>query len=160
MALRTSGLSLARDCPLVRRSTCPKHHFYQPCLKQDNFRLCTLLILVCPQERTLLTTIKRKKLARVGHISRLDSLSKTILQDTVEGTRRRWRPKENWCKFPCNSMFSRVGGSDIDFCCMHMQVISLGWLLLVILVHVLNVLVCYIIIEVTLTHTIQYTADL
>ena len=40
--------------------------------------------LVGPQER-LLSTVKRQKLAWFGHVTCLDSLSKTILQGTLEG---------------------------------------------------------------------------
>ncbi|HIB84989.1 MAG TPA: hypothetical protein EYO59_10465 [Chromatiaceae bacterium] len=40
--------------------------------------------LVGPQER-LLTTVKRWKLAWLGHLTSHDSLSKTILQGTLEG---------------------------------------------------------------------------
>ncbi|GFR94069.1 endonuclease-reverse transcriptase [Elysia marginata] len=37
------------------------------------------------------------KLAWFGHVPRHDSLSKTILQGTVEGKRRRGRQKKTWC---------------------------------------------------------------
>ncbi|GFR94579.1 endonuclease-reverse transcriptase [Elysia marginata] len=45
----------------------------------------------------LLATVKRRKLAWFGHVTRHDSLSKTILQGTVEGKRRRGRQKMAWC---------------------------------------------------------------
>ncbi|GFS04386.1 LINE-1 reverse transcriptase-like protein [Elysia marginata] len=48
---------------------------------------------VGPQE-PLLATVKRRKLAWFGHVTRHDSLSKTILQGTVEGKRRRGRQKK------------------------------------------------------------------
>ncbi|GFS07296.1 endonuclease-reverse transcriptase [Elysia marginata] len=51
---------------------------------------------VGPQE-PLLATVKRRKLARFGHVTRHDSLSKTVLQGTVEGKRRRGRQKKAWC---------------------------------------------------------------
>ena len=51
--------------------------------------------LVGPQE-PLLATVKRRKLAWFGHVTRHDSLTKTILQGTVEGARRRGRPRKNW----------------------------------------------------------------
>ena len=41
-----------------------------------------------PQE-PLLATVKRRKLAWFGHVTRHDSLPKTILQGTSEGGRRR-----------------------------------------------------------------------
>ena len=50
---------------------------------------------VGPQE-PLLTTVKRRKLAWFGHVTRHDTLSKTILQGTVEGGRRRGRQRKNW----------------------------------------------------------------
>ncbi|GFR76872.1 UDP-glucuronosyltransferase 2A1-like [Elysia marginata] len=51
---------------------------------------------VGPQE-PLLATVKRRKLAWFGHVTRHDSLSKTILQATVEGKRRRGRQRKAWC---------------------------------------------------------------
>lgn len=48
------------------------------------------------QQEHLLATVKRRKLNWFGHTIRHDSLSKTILQGTVEGSRRRGRPKKNW----------------------------------------------------------------
>ena len=50
---------------------------------------------VGPQE-PLLATVKRRKLTWFGHVTRHDSLSKTILQGTVEGWRRRGRQKKSW----------------------------------------------------------------
>ncbi|GFR64708.1 protocadherin-11 X-linked [Elysia marginata] len=51
---------------------------------------------VGPQE-PLLATVKRRKLAWFGHVTRHDSLSKTILQGTVEGKCRRGRQRKAWC---------------------------------------------------------------
>ena len=50
---------------------------------------------VGPQE-PLLTTVKTRKLAWFGHVTRQDSLSKTILQGTLEGGRRRGRRRKCW----------------------------------------------------------------
>ena len=44
----------------------------------------------------LLATVKRRKLKWYGHVTRSDGLSKVILQGTVEGSRRRGRPKKSW----------------------------------------------------------------
>ena len=55
----------------------------------------TITILVGKYE-PLLTTIKRRKLSYYGHLCRHDSLSKTIMQGRVEGTRVRGRPKKDW----------------------------------------------------------------
>jgi len=44
----------------------------------------------------LLATVKRRKLAFFGHSIRRNSLTKTIIQGSVEGQRRRGRPKKNW----------------------------------------------------------------
>ena len=51
--------------------------------------------LVGPQE-PLLATVKRRKLAWFGYVSRHDSLSKTIPQGTLEGGRRRGRQKKQF----------------------------------------------------------------
>ena len=44
----------------------------------------------------LLKTIKRRKLKLFGHVSRYDNLFKTIMQCSVEGTRKQGRPKSQW----------------------------------------------------------------
>jgi len=44
----------------------------------------------------LLTTIRRRKLQWYGHVTRHNTLSKTIMQGVMEGTRRRGRPKKSW----------------------------------------------------------------
>ena len=44
----------------------------------------------------LLNTIKRRKLKWFGHVSRHDNLFKTIMQGSVEGTRKKGRPKSQW----------------------------------------------------------------
>ena len=51
--------------------------------------------LVGPEE-CLLAIVKRRKLAWFGHVTRHDSLSKTILQDTLEDGRRRGRQRKCW----------------------------------------------------------------
>ncbi|KAI8509548.1 hypothetical protein Bbelb_133960 [Branchiostoma belcheri] len=51
--------------------------------------------LVGPQE-PLLTTVRRRKLQRFGHITRHTSLAKTILQGTLEGGRKRGRQRKTW----------------------------------------------------------------
>ena len=47
-------------------------------------------------QQPLLATVKRRKLAWFGHVTRHDSLSKTILQGTSEGGRRRGWQKKCW----------------------------------------------------------------
>ena len=44
----------------------------------------------------LLTTVKKRKLRWYGHVSRSNGLSKTILQGTVRGKRKRGRQKKRW----------------------------------------------------------------
>ena len=44
----------------------------------------------------LLTTVKRRKLKWYGHVTRSNGMAKTIMQGTVEGTRRRGRQKKSW----------------------------------------------------------------
>ena len=56
--------------------------------KTNDFVWNTVTNLVGPQE-PLLSIIKRRKLSWFGNVTRHDSLSKTILQGTVEGGRRR-----------------------------------------------------------------------
>lgn len=47
-------------------------------------------------QEPLLATVKHRKITWYGHVIRHDSLSKTILQGTVEGSRRRGRQKKAW----------------------------------------------------------------
>ena len=51
--------------------------------------------LVGPEE-ALLATVERRKSAWFGHIMRQNSLSKTILQGTLESGRRRSRQRKGW----------------------------------------------------------------
>ena len=44
----------------------------------------------------LLTMVKKRKLRWYGQISRSSSMTKTILQGTVKGARRRGRQKKRW----------------------------------------------------------------
>jgi len=44
----------------------------------------------------LLTIVKRRKMKYFGHVIRHDNLQKTIVQGTVEGNRKRGRPRKNW----------------------------------------------------------------
>ena len=44
----------------------------------------------------LLTTVKKRKLKWYGHVTRSSTLSKTILQGTVQGKRRRGRQRKKW----------------------------------------------------------------
>ena len=44
----------------------------------------------------LLTTVKRRKLKWYGHVSRSSGLSKTIMQGTVKGGRRRGGQRKRW----------------------------------------------------------------
>ena len=52
-------------------------------------------LLVDPQE-SFLATVNRLKLAWFWHVTRHDSLSKTILRGTLEGGRRRGRQRKCW----------------------------------------------------------------
>ena len=55
--------------------------------KTNDYVKMQITLKVGPQE-PLLATVKRRKLAWFGHVNRHESLSKTILQGTVEGERR------------------------------------------------------------------------
>ena len=48
------------------------------------------------QQENLLGIVKRRKLAWFGHISRHNSLAKTVLQGTLEGGRKRGRQVKCW----------------------------------------------------------------
>ena len=48
------------------------------------------------QHEDLLTTVKSRKLRWYGHVTRSSGLSKTILQGTVKGSRKRGRPRKKW----------------------------------------------------------------
>ena len=48
------------------------------------------------QQENLLGTVKRRNLAWFGHISRHNSLAKTVLQGTLEGGRKRGRQVKRW----------------------------------------------------------------
>ena len=52
-------------------------------------------ILAGPQE-LLLSTVKRRKLSWFGHICRPLTLPKIKLQGSVDGRRRRVRPRKSW----------------------------------------------------------------
>jgi hypothetical protein len=62
--------------------------------KTNDFVRSEVYSLVGYQE-PLLATIKRRKLAWFGHVTRHDTLSKTIMQGTLEGGRKRGRQKKN-----------------------------------------------------------------
>ena len=57
--------------------------------------LTQITSLAGPQE-PLLATVKRRKLSWFGHVTRHNSLPKTILQGTVEGGRKRGRQVKSW----------------------------------------------------------------
>ena len=63
--------------------------------KTDDWVRSKISFLVGPQE-PLLATVKRRKLAWFGYDTRHDSPSKTILQGTLEGGRRRGRQRKCW----------------------------------------------------------------
>ena len=54
----------------------------------------TIIKQIGPYE-DLLATVKRRKLKWYWHVTRSDGLTKVILQGTVEGSRRRGRPKKS-----------------------------------------------------------------
>ena len=63
--------------------------------KTNEYVRKTVEDLVGPQE-PLLGTVKRRKLIWFGHVTRHNSLSKTIMQGTVAGGRKRGRQKKSW----------------------------------------------------------------
>ena len=56
----------------------------------------------------LLTIVKKRKLCWFGHITRHNSLAKTILQGKVDGKRSQGRPRLKWmnniCKWTSNNL--------------------------------------------------------
>ena len=54
-----------------------------------------LVTILAGCQEPLLAMVKRRKVT-YGPVSRHDSLSKTILQGTVEGKQRRGRPRKSW----------------------------------------------------------------
>ena len=63
--------------------------------KTNNWMRSKINSFVGPRE-PLLATVKRRKLAWFGHVTRHDGLSKAILQGTLEGERRRSRQRKCW----------------------------------------------------------------
>ena len=51
---------------------------------------------VAGHQETIITTINRRKMAWFGHVLRHDTLTKIILQGTVEGGRRRGQQRKSW----------------------------------------------------------------
>ena len=74
-----------------------RKHFRICCLehKTNDWMQSKINFLVGPLE-PLLATVKRQKFAGLGHVKRHDSLSKTILQGTLEDGRRRGRQRKCW----------------------------------------------------------------
>ena len=63
--------------------------------KTNEYVFDQVSLLDGPQE-PLLATIKRRKLAWFGHVTRHNTLPKTILQGTLEGGRKRGRQQKSW----------------------------------------------------------------
>jgi len=63
--------------------------------KTNEFVRDSIRTLVGPQE-PVLATVKRRKLQWFGHVTRHNTLSKIILQGTVEGGRKRGRQRKSW----------------------------------------------------------------
>ena len=61
-----------------------------------NVCVCNRITMLLGTYEPLLKTIKRRKLKWFGHVSRHDDMCKTIMQDSVEGTRKQGRPKSQW----------------------------------------------------------------
>ena len=63
--------------------------------KTNEFVKARVQSFVGPGE-PLLATVKRCKLQKIGHETKHDTLSKTILQGTVAGGRKRGRQRKSW----------------------------------------------------------------
>jgi hypothetical protein len=62
----------------------------------SNEEVCKTITQHVSHYEELLATVKKKKLKWYGHVTRGSGLSKTILQGTVQGKRRRGRQKKRW----------------------------------------------------------------
>ena len=63
--------------------------------KTNEYVRSRVTFLAGPHE-PLLATVKRRKLGWFGHTTCCNGLSKTILQGTLEGSRRRGRQRKSW----------------------------------------------------------------
>ena len=63
-------------------------------IKQTN--VCGNRSILAGRQELLLSTVKRRKLSWFGHVCRHDTLPMIILQGTVDGSRRRARPRKSW----------------------------------------------------------------
>mgnify|MGYP006273469667 CR=1 FL=1 len=63
--------------------------------KTNTYVRSQVALLAGPQE-PLLATVKKRKLAWFGHVTRHNTLPKTVLQGTLEGGRRRGRQTKSW----------------------------------------------------------------
>ena len=82
--------------------------------KNNDWIRSKINFMVSPQE-PLLATVKRRKLAWFGDVTRHDSLSKTILQGTPVGWRRCGRQRKcwmdnikQWAPLPMPELFTRA----------------------------------------------------
>ena len=62
----------------------------------SNTELKNRISEVVKVEDSLINTIKKRKLRWYGHVTRSNGLSKTILQGSLPGQRKRGRPKKTW----------------------------------------------------------------
>ena len=76
---------------------CLRKLLYISCLEhKTNDWVRSKINFLVGAQNTLLVTVERRKLAWPGHVTSHDSLSKTILQGTLEGGRRRGRQRNCW----------------------------------------------------------------
>ena len=61
-----------------------------------NEKVCAKIQQAIRPHEDLLDIVKRRKLQWYGHVSRSQSLAKTILQGTVKGGRRQGRQRKRW----------------------------------------------------------------
>ena len=87
--------------------------------KTNDWMRSEINVLVGPQE-PLPATVKRRKLTLFRHVTRHNSLSKTILQGTLEDVRRRGRQRKcwmdnikEWTSLPLPELLTRVSCKKI-----------------------------------------------
>ena len=73
-------------------------HLHSDFVRAINFHYITWqqANILAGRQELLLVTVMRRKLSWFGHVCRHDTLPEIMLQGTVDGWRRRGRPRKSW----------------------------------------------------------------
>ena len=121
---------------------------------KTNDRVQSKINFLAGLQEPLLATVKRWKRPWFGHVTRHDSLFKTILQDTLEGGWRCGRQRKCWMvnikeqtslpmpdlltRAPCRKDWKRISGESCHIPVMIQSVKGLNWNeQIMVLIHVL-----------------------